>query len=99
MCKSANNNNNNNRVFYQQTKKKKFIFCRGLCCVYRSRAGQFPEAGDGEPADNPPHNSHWLPEDKGGPSRYVGYYDATSLYPSSSKFLCLKFGRGLGKGR
>jgi hypothetical protein len=33
------------------------------------------------------HNVHWLSEKEGcsGPSRYVGYYDAASLYPSSSK--------------
>ena len=37
------------------------------------------------------HNAHWLPAGSGGPSRYVGYYDAASLYPSSGKllfFLC-----------
>ena len=33
------------------------------------------------------HNAHWLPDAAdSGPSRYVGYYDAASLYPSSSKF-------------
>ena len=31
------------------------------------------------------HNAHWLPAGSGGPSRYVGYYDAASLYPSSGK--------------
>lgn len=37
------------------------------------------------------HNAHWLPgsEDDtgggGGPSRYVAYYDAASLYPSSGE--------------
>ena len=31
------------------------------------------------------HNSHWLEGGKGGPSRFVAYYDAASLYPSSGK--------------
>lgn len=31
------------------------------------------------------HNSHWLEDGKGGPSRFVAYYDAASLYPSSGK--------------
>lgn len=31
------------------------------------------------------HNSHWLEEGEGGPSRFVAYYDAASLYPSSGK--------------
>ena len=39
------------------------------------------------------HNSHWLPcnndddddDDKSGPSRWINYYDAASLYPSSGK--------------
>ena len=31
------------------------------------------------------HNSHWLADGEGGPSRYVGYYDAASLYPSSGE--------------
>ena len=29
------------------------------------------------------HNAHWLEDKEGGPSRYVAYYDAASLYPSS----------------
>lgn len=29
------------------------------------------------------HNSHWLED--GGPSRFVAYYDAASLYPSSGE--------------
>lgn len=33
------------------------------------------------------HNSHWIKDPHhSGPSRYVGYYDAASLYPSSSEF-------------
>ncbi len=36
------------------------------------------------------HNAHWLPDAAdSGPSRYVGYYDAASLYPSSSKCVCV----------
>ena len=31
------------------------------------------------------HNSHWLEDGAGGPSRFVAYYDAASLYPSSGK--------------
>ena len=31
------------------------------------------------------HNSHWLEEGEGGPSRFVAYYDAASLYPSSGE--------------
>ena len=35
------------------------------------------------------HNVHWLQDELGencnGPSRYVAYYDAASLYPSSGK--------------
>ena len=35
------------------------------------------------------HNSHWLPcnndDDESGPSRWINYYDAASLYPSSGK--------------
>ena len=31
------------------------------------------------------HNSHWLPAGTAAPSRYVAYYDAASLYPSSGK--------------
>ena len=42
------------------------------------------------------HNSHWLPcnnddddddDDKSGPSRWINYYDAASLYPSSGKHM------------
>ena len=76
-----------------------FFCCRGLCAVYRSKAGDL----EGE-ENTPPHNSHWLSADNaadatasdisasalGGPSRYVGYYDATSLYPSSSKYACAR---------
>jgi hypothetical protein len=63
----------------------------GLCSVYRSKAGKIP----GEEEEQPCHNSHWLRGQNeeggggdlplGGPSRYVGYYDAASLYPASSK--------------
>ena len=77
-----------------------FIFnnvflCRGLCSVYRSKAGVTPledEAADADDVNNSKtqynHNVHWLDEKEGnsGPSRYVGYYDAASLYPSSSKY-------------
>lgn len=45
------------------------------------------------------HNSHWLrgpsPSSAGsqisGPSRFVAYYDAASLYPSSGKRLSFFF--------
>ena len=38
------------------------------------------------------HNSHWIKDPHhSGPSRYVGYYDAASLYPSSSEFFFLQF--------
>ena len=38
------------------------------------------------------HNSHWIKDPHhSGPSRYVGYYDAASLYPSSSKFFFFDF--------
>ena len=74
-------------------------FFSGLCSVYRSKAGKIP---GGEEEEQPCHNSHWLrgPNDNlplGGPSRYVGYYDAASLYPASSKYserereLCFDF--------
>jgi len=46
------------------------------------------------------HNSHWLPPRTGGPSRYIGYYDAASLYPSSGEFICSnakQCGRPLGR--
>ena len=43
------------------------------------------------------NNSHWLRNDDDdddtgttcGPSRYVAYYDAASLYPSSGNYVCL----------
>ena len=69
-----------------------FSLLRGLCSVYRSKAGKVP---GGEEEEQPCHNSHWLrgPTEEGGedlplggPSRYVGYYDAASLYPASSKY-------------
>ena len=37
------------------------------------------------------NNAHWLPQEGsscGGPSRFVGYYDAASLYPSSGEISC-----------
>ena len=44
----------------------------------------------------PSHNSHWLRphaltpnQPAGAASRFVGYYDAASLYPASSKFVCV----------
>lgn len=38
------------------------------------------------------HNSHWIKDPHhSGPSRYVGYYDAASLYPSSSEFFFSNF--------
>ena len=56
------------------------FFFRGLCAVYRSQAGRSPESG----AESKHHNGHWLSGSR-GPSNYVGYYDAASLYPSSSE--------------
>ena len=58
--------------------------------MFRSSAGQ-QEGGENTTAV---HNSHWLSD--GGESRYVGYYDAASLYPSSSKS---SLGVGVGRGR
>ena len=59
------------------------------------------EPGDGEVDDNDAvdedfssaysNNAHWLPQEgssRGGPSRFVGYYDAASLYPSSGELSC-----------
>ena len=72
--------------------------------MFRSRAGQMVTGQANDDVDddddddaakiNPAnllHNSHWI-ESPGlsGPSRYVGYYDAASLYPSSSKFFIFK---------
>ena len=44
----------------------------------------------------PSHNSHWLRphaltpnQPAGAASRFVGYYDAASLYPASSKSVCV----------
>ena len=74
----------------------------GLCSVYRSKAGKIP--GGEEEEQQPCHNSHWLrgPTEEGGedlplggPSRYVGYYDAASLYPASSKYSSRKRERAL----
>ena len=59
--------------------------------MFRSSAGQQEEELSTTTAA---HNSHWLSD--GGESRYVGYYDAASLYPSSSKS---SQGVGVGRGR
>ena len=64
--------------------------------VARNRAGQsdcLPSANsvvdDNDDDDDVEsrHNSHWLPcnNDESGPSRWINYYDAASLYPSSGK--------------
>ena len=84
-----------NSIFSSTPPPKLTQFCffsfSGLCSVYRSKAGKIP----GEEEEQPCHNSHWLRGQNeeggggdlplGGPSRYVGYYDAASLYPASSK--------------
>ncbi len=71
------------------------FFFSGLCSVFRSKAGrmtakendQEDEEEEEASSTNFLHNSHWIKDPhKSGPSRYVGYYDAASLYPSSSKF-------------
>jgi len=64
--------------------KKVFLFfkiVRGLCCVYRAEAG----ADDG--SDPQYRNNAHLSKAVNNPclSNFVGYYDATSLYPSSGK--------------
>ena len=51
--------------------------------MFRSRAGATPLDED-EGAAASVHNAHWL--DGGEASNFVGYYDAASLYPSSSKY-------------
>jgi hypothetical protein len=51
--------------------------------VFRSRAGATPLDED-DSATAAAHNAHWL--DGGEASSSVGYYDAASLYPSSSKY-------------
>lgn len=55
------------------------MFFRGLCSVYRSEAG----ADDGSNPDY--RNNAHLGQAVRDPclSNFVGYYDATSLYPSS----------------
>lgn len=96
------------------------LFCRGLCTVFRSRAGNYDylanllkserikersqgtgidpvlhgvdttacDEEEGNLVDPDPrrhdHNVHWI-SGESGPSRYVGYFDAASLYPSSGK--------------
>ena len=54
--------------------------------MFRSRAGATPldEDEGAAAAAAAPHNAHWL--DGGEASKFVGYYDAASLYPSSSKY-------------
>ena len=66
--------------------------------MFRSKAGQMTAPGEknGEEEEasstNFLHNSHWIKDPHhSGPSRYVGYYDAASLYPSSSKFFFFDF--------
>ena len=69
--------------------------------MFRSKAGQMtapPGEKNGEEEEeeasstNFLHNSHWIKDPHhSGPSRYVGYYDAASLYPSSSKFFFFDF--------
>ena len=51
--------------------------------MFRSRAGATPLDED-DAAAAAAHNAHWL--DGGEASSFVGYYDAASLYPSSSKY-------------
>ena len=94
-----------NSIFSSTPPPKLTQFCffsfSGLCSVYRSKAGKIP---GGEEEEQPCHNSHWLrgPTEEGGedlplggPSRYVGYYDAASLYPASSKYSSRKREREL----
>ena len=55
--------------------------------MFRSRAGATPlDEDEGAAAAASAHNAHWL--DGGEASKFVGYYDAASLYPSSSKYIC-----------
>lgn len=61
--------------------------------MFRSKAGEMRSDQDkdceNDDSVNPTnflHNSHWIKNPQNsGPSRYLGYYDAASLYPSSSK--------------
>ena len=72
-----------------------FFYLGGLCSIFRRQAGNlFSDNIDGDNDDtaeidknsfNYCHNSHWLNSDS-DLSKYVGYYDATSLYPSSGKY-------------
>ena len=57
--------------------------------MFRSSAGsqQQQQQQQQEEEPNVRHNSHWLSDGK--ESRYVGYYDAASLYPSSSECVFL----------
>ena len=66
--------------------------------MFRSSAGCQQPAGEVEELASARHNSHWLSDGK--ESRYVGYYDAASLYPSSSKciFFCHRQGVGVVGG-
>ena len=57
--------------------------------MFRSRAGATPlDEDEGAAAAAAAHNAHWL--DGGEASKFVGYYDAASLYPSSSKYICAR---------
>ena len=95
-----------NSIFSSTPPPKLTQFCffsfSGLCSVYRSKAGKIP--GGEADEEQPCHNSHWLRGQNeegggdlplGGPSRYVGYYDAASLYPASSKYSSRKRERAL----
>ena len=76
-----------------------FILNRGLTSVFRPKAGHhFEKETDDNKDPDYWNNLHWLstePDaavDDGkekrwfpGPSNFVHYYDATSLYPSSGK--------------
>ena len=60
----------------------------GLCSIFRRQAGQMFEDGKTDEINCNKNeycnNTHWLQGDS-DKSKYVGYYDATSLYPSSGK--------------
>jgi hypothetical protein len=71
---------------------------RGLCSIYRSQAGEFTVRDNFD--RNYYNNSHWLHSHQaqneehlhftgvvGQPSKFVQYYDAASLYPSSGEMI------------
>ena len=67
-----------------------FYFFSGLCTILRSEAGGQEERFEGETsaaAGDYCNNAHWLGETNAQASNYVAYYDATSLYPSSGKYI------------